>query len=60
MRECTIELTIRVTKVINTSDEPAKATVEADKAVRQIISKLDSCDQVQIIADKRFPDVMGE
>ena len=60
MKECTIEMKIAVTKVIETPDEPVKAKIAADKAIKGILGKLDSCDQVQVIEAKQFHDFEGE
>lgn len=58
--ETTIELDLHITKVIETEPDAALARSAADKAVRAILRKLDSCDSVQVLKDKRFPDLQGD
>lgn len=60
MTETTIELTVRLTKVIPTERDAAKAQLAGDRAVRAILGKLTNCDQIQVISDKRFPDLYGD
>lgn len=59
--ETTIELKVALTKIIPSSTDAAKATIAADRAVRAILTKLGSmCDDVQVLSDKRFPDLHGD
>lgn len=60
MKECTIELRLAVTKVIKTPDDPVKATIAADRAIKGILAKLNDCDQVQVTEKKQFHAFEGE
>ena len=60
MKECTIELKISITKVIDTPDDPVRATIAADSAIKAIINRLNDCDQVKVESSKQFQDFEGD